>query len=405
MKALPLLIRDCIVVNSDFKDAVDLFVVNGKIKEIRDYFPDENIETDDIQIVNARGCYLLPGLIDCHVHLILDGSPNVIDYVKEGEFEKLACTARKNSLKSLESGILTLRDMGCTDFIVPKLRDKIKKGICLGPRVYATGHMISEQNGHVKQIARELNGTLNDAKKAVKEQVAGGADFIKLIISGGMLTPNSKPLDSELDDKLINIATQEAKALGLKIASHVYSSRDVGKALDIDTWTIEHGSWASRENLRKAASSGTFFIPTIKAAYNIIENADMLSNHAVKNANDVLDAARLTIPRAKKEGVCIVMGTDSGTPYNYHGDNIKELEYLSEMGLSNEELIYSATINSCKLLGKSSSLGQIKPGFIADMILIDSDPLDDIKAIRKGLKYVIKEGRIVKDPSGSYIKS
>jgi imidazolonepropionase-like amidohydrolase len=405
MSGFALLIRDCHIVNSGFEDTIDIFVQDGIIRDIKDHICDETLNVDNMQIIETHGMHLTPGLIDCHVHLILNGSPDIVDYVKNTDEGELAFIAAKNSLISLESGITTLRDMGCTSFIVPTLKKNIKKGMYQGPRIYAAGHMITRSGGHVKHIARETDGTSNDIKEAVREQVQEGADFIKLIVSGGLLTPKFKPTDTELDKKLVAAAINEALKFDLKTAVHVYGDEDIKAVLKAGAWTIEHGSWASTETLEMAAKSNVFFVPTLKAAYDIIENSDNLPDYVVKNASDVLDATRRVLPNAVREGVCVAMGTDAGTPYNYHGDNVKELEYMSELGMSNEEVLKAATVNASKLTGRSHLLGQVKTGYKADLLLMDANPLDDIKAFKNAIKYVIQDGQIIRDTRHSFLES
>jgi imidazolonepropionase-like amidohydrolase len=251
--------------------------------------------------------------------------------------------------------------------------------------------MITKKGGHVKRIARELENT-RDIKKAIMEQSKGKVDFIKVIISGGLLT---EPRITELSNSFIRIVVNEASKIGLRTAAHVYSEKDVEAAVQAGVWSIEHASWASRASLKRAASRGIFLVPTLKAFNSIIENSDTLPNHIVKNAYEALRASRRTIPLALKEKVCIAMGTDAGTPCNYHGDNAMELEYMSDIGMSNQEIIEAATVNAAKLLGKKY-LGKVKPGFVADLLLLDSNPMDDIRVFRKGIKCVIKNGQIIK---------
>ena len=386
-----LLIKNCKTMVDAFQNTFDVLIEKNVIKQVTE----KEINIDNIKTLNAQGKHLLPGLIDCHVHLILDGSPDTIEYVEKNSVQRLIEVAEKNALTTLQHGITTVRDMGCTDFIVPKLREKIKKGQTKGPRIIAAGYMITRKKGHVKGIAREIKDE-KDMKKAVNEQKHGGSDFIKLIVSGGLLTPGSKPADTELNKPLINTAVKEATKHGLKTAVHVYSDRDTKNALDVNVWSIEHASYASAKTLKKAAEKKVFLVPTLKAAYNILENADSLPKHVVENANHVIKAAKKTIPDAVKQGVPIAMGTDAGTPFNHHGENAMELHYLSEMGLTNEKLIETATINPAKLLGLHKTLGKVEKGYRADLLILKTNPLDDINALNTGIEYVIKDGEIIK---------
>jgi len=284
--------------------------------------------------------------------------------------------------------------MGCTAFIVPRLKKKIQGGFLQGPRIFSAGNMITSKKGHVKTIARETDGSLQDIKKAVREQFSNDVDFIKLIVSGGLLSPDSSPTKTELDRNLVSCAVNESKRLGLKTAVHVYSNDDIAHAIDAGVWSIEHGSWASENTLKRAARDNVVLVPTLKASSDIIENADNLPSYMVKNASRVLSNTRGVITNAIKNKVKIAMGTDAGTPYNYHGDNAKELEYLSEYGMSNQDLIKAATAIPAQLLGLEHCLGSVKQGYEADLILLDANPLDDISALRKNIRYVISRGRL-----------
>lgn len=387
-----LLIKGCKTPVDSFQNSFDVLIEKNIIKQVTE----KEINVDNIKTLNAQGKHLIPGLIDCHVHLILDGSPNTVEYVEKNSVQRLIRVAEKNALTSLQHGITTLRDMGCTGFIVPKLREKIKKNQTTGPRIIAAGHMITKKKGHIKRIAREIKDE-QDLKKAIKEQKKGGADFIKLIVSGGLLTPNSKPTDTEFEKTIINKAVEEASKHGLKTAAHVYSDKDTKNVLDANVWSIEHASYASAKTLKKAAEKKVFLVPTLKAAYNILENTDSLPKHVVENANSVIEAANKTIPKAIKQNVPLAMGTDAGTPFNYHGENAMELQYLYEMSLTNEKLIETATINPAKLLGLHKTLGKVEKGYKADLLLLKTNPLDDIKALKTGVEYVIKDGVIIKN--------
>ncbi len=397
MDSSSLVIRGCYVIGDNtVSDETDIFVNNGVIQSItQDDIHDKSpCITDKITVIDAQGMYLMPGLIDCHVHLIFDGSLDIIEYVNTFDIDSLKEKAIQNMMKSLCNGITTVRDMGCTAFIVPRLKKKIQGGFLQGPRIFSAGNMITSKKGHVKTIARETDGSLQDIKKAVREQFSNDVDFIKLIVSGGLLSPDSSPTKTELDRNLVSCAVNESKRLGLKTAVHVYSNDDIAHAIDAGVLSIEHGSWASENTLKRAARDNVVLVPTLKASSDIIENADNLPSYMVKNASHVLSNTRGVITNAIKNKVKIVMGTDAGTPYNYHGDNAKELEYLSEYGVSNQDLIKAATTIPAQLLDLEHCLGSVKQGYEADLILLDANPLDDISALRKNIRYVISRGRL-----------
>lgn len=401
MNGKSLIIRNCHVIDSNsISDETDVFINNGVIQNITldDRYDERFCKNQQCTELNAHGMYLLPGLIDCHVHLILDGSKDTVKYVNQSTVDTLKEKAKKNMISSLSNGITTVRDMGGKEFIVSQLKKNIKKGSVQGPRIFSAGHMITSKGGHVKTIARETSKTSQDIKKAVKEQFLNDADFIKLIISGGLLTPDSSPRHTELDRNLVSYAVAEAKKLGLNTAAHVYRNSDIAHAIDAGVCSIEHGTWASERTLKKAAEKNIVLVPTVKAVYDILEHADTLPSYMVRNASQVLNNTKRLISNAKKNKVKIAMGTDAGTPYNHHGDNAKELEYLSEYDLSNWDLIKAATIIPSQLLGIDNHYGKIKRGYTADLLLLNANPLNTISALRNNLRYVIFNGSLYKEP-------
>jgi len=389
-----LIIKDCKLIEKNSCRTVSILIENGVIKKISDF---ENIENySDVDIVKASGLYVTPGVIDCHVHLILDGSADILRYVKNSDSQQFVSAAENSLKKTITNGITAVRDMGDSSFAVIHTKKLLKTQGEVFPDVYTCGHMITSKNGHVKHIGWEINEKDDDIKKMINEQYKAGVDFIKLIVSGGLLAPGSDPTCTEMKQVFVKKIVQEAQKKGLKTAAHVYSDKDVETATEAGVWTIEHASWSSKNTLRRAAASKISLVPTIKASVDIIEHSDILPSATVNKALDVLNATRRMIPDAIKENINIAMGTDAGTPFNYHGDNMMELEYLRDFNISNEKLLEIGTTNSAKLLGCSNRAGRVKPGFQADLLLIASNPLDDISFLRKKLRYVIKNGRIVK---------
>jgi imidazolonepropionase-like amidohydrolase len=397
MNKSSIIIKNCHIVNDkSTEEEYNVFIENGIINYISqndkyNNFPGFNKEIVEL---DADGMYLMPGLIDCHVHLILNGSKDIIDYVNTTNKNILRKNAIDNLIKSLSNGITTVRDMGCWDFIVPELKKRMVNSSIKGSRIFAAGHMITSNKGHVKIIAREIDGSFKDIKKAVDEQYVNNVDFIKLIISGGLLSQDTSPKITELNDDIIRYVVDEAKKLGLKTAVHAYGDKDVSNSIDAGIWTIEHGLFASKNTIKKAVKKNVFFVPTLKASYDILEKKDVLPAYMIKNASMVLDNVRNVISDMINNHVKICFGTDAGTPFNYHGENARELEYLSEFGMSNWDLIKAATVIPSELLGVENFLGKVKEGYKADLIILDSNPLDDIRSIRTNLRYVISDGKL-----------
>lgn len=395
MKNNLLIIRNCYIVsNNKISEETDINISNGFIKQISKNI--ESINNESLEI-DVNGMYLLPGIIDSHIHLILNGSQNIIDYVNNSDTETLKKNAINNLQKTLMNGITTVRDMGDFQFILLDLKKNIKKNNVDFPRIFSPGHMISSKKGHVKTISRETDGTNTDIENAILEQHNNNADFIKLIVSGGILTKGTDPTKTEMDKKNIFFAVSQARKLDLKTAVHVYNNTDIKTSIKAGVNSIEHASFASENSLKMAAKKNIYLVPTIKSFHDILDNKDIMPKYIVKNASMVLDNMGKLISNARKYNVKIAMGTDAGTPFNLHGDNLKELEYLSEYGLSNWEIINAATQTPAELLGIQNYFGNIKEGNIADLLLVDKNPIEDISALRKNLKYIIFKGTLYKD--------
>lgn len=396
MASTQILLKQCMLPLNKNDNAMDIFISNGIIQEISESF-NQNKETtlnSDITIINAHNKFLLPGFIDSHVHLILNGSADIQNYVKNTSISKFLKLAEKHCLDSLKNGLTTLRDMGDFKFIIPKLKRDIISNKKIGPRLFTAGHMLTAKHGHITSIARQISD-IEEGKEAIQEQVIGGVDFIKIIISGGLLTRNQHPLKTEMNHNLSSYLIKECQKNKLKCAVHAYSDSDIKTCVHNDVWSIEHGTWASLETLRTLGCKNIFFCPTIKAAYEIINHKDCLPKYMVKNAENVIQELQRLIPLIKENKILLIMGTDAGTPFNYHGSNLKEIDLLIEFGIPDKMAIESATINPAKMLGLDNKIGQIREGFFADLILWKKNPLDSISFLKNSIEYVILNGSII----------
>lgn len=380
------------------EDVYDVIIENGIISGISRSAMEP---PDGFELVDGRGKWLMPGLMDAHVHLILNGSADPVAYVLgagDADFEKAAAD---NAKKALASGFTYLRDMGCVNFIVPKLRDEFNAS-GIGPGINAAGHMLVGMGAHVKKIGRPLGDSREKILFSVKHQVGGGADFIKIIASGGLLTRDTSPSRTEVSGDMLAIASDAAAEAGRDMAVHAYSDTDVRASLVPAVRSIEHGSFAGVEALKAMADLDAFLVPTLKAAHAILENSDCLPTYMSRNAVEAITAAEKTLPMAEKQGVKLALGTDSGTPYNYFGDNIEEIKYMSEYKISNETLLASLFSNPSELMGIADNYGKLAIGYSADLLLLTANPVDDVLNIGGNISAVIKGGRRV---DGSHFKS
>ena len=341
---------------------------------------------------------LFPGFIDCHVHLTMDGSP---DPIASLAVEPLAITTLKgaqNARKTLAAGITTVRDLGGKDGIDLALRQAIESGLIQGPRVLASGRLICMTGGHGWPIGREADGP-DEVRRAAREQIKAGADQIKFMATGGVLTASVEPGCAQLTFEEMKAGIEEAHKAGKRTATHAMGSQGILAALHAGIDSIEHGIYLTDEIISFMTEHPVYYIPTIAAMYHIstmgVEAG--IPDWAVKKNNIVAPVHRESIKKAHAAGVTFAMGTDAGTPFNHHGKNLMEIPLLVRHGLSPMEALVAATGTASRVLGMEHRIGTVEPGKTADLVLVKDNPLDDIHIFNTpdAIVRVMKNGRFV----------
>jgi imidazolonepropionase-like amidohydrolase len=281
----------------------------------------------DTQKIPLDGQTLLPGFIDAHIHICMDGSP---DPVAASLSESPTITTLKASLsarKTLMAGVTTVRDMGAKDGIDFGLRQAINSGLIPGPRMLISGRLICMTGGHGWQIGLEANGP-DEVRKAAREQIKAGADIVKLMATGGVLTPAVEPGSEQFTEAELRAGVEEAHKAGKKTATHAMGTRGILNALKAGIDSIEHGVYLDDETVSIMVKRKTPLIPTISALYNIeskgIEAG--IPEYAVQKTLKVKPFHLESIRMAREAGVVVAMGTDAGTPFNMHGGNLGEIK-------------------------------------------------------------------------------
>jgi imidazolonepropionase-like amidohydrolase len=308
-----------------------------------------------------------------------------------------ALRAAVHAKKTLESGVTTVRDMGGKNYIDLALRDAIAGGMIPGPRMLASGRPVVMTGGHGWPMAREADGP-DEVRKAVREQLKAGADVIKLMATGGVMTPGVEPGSPQLTLEELKAGVEEAGKAGRRTASHAQGTTGIKNAVLAGITSIEHGIFLTDEVIELMLERGTYLVPTLVAPYWIVKKgrAAGIPDYAVKKSEDVIEAHLASFRKALAAGVKIAFGTDAGTPFNEHGANTFELELMVENGMSPMQALEAGTRVSAELLGIADKVGTLEPGKLADVVVVAGNPLDDIKAVRE-VRLVIKEGRIVKE--------
>ena len=353
--------------------------------------------------VAVPGAWLIPGLIDCHVHLVMPtdvADPAVAARRSDAE---VALYAAKAAERTLMGGVTTARDVGGWNYVEMAVRDAIRQGHAIGPRLFLAGKLLSITTAgadYYPGMYEVANGP-DEVRAAARRQLARGADLIKVMATGAILTPESE------DARAIQYTLAELKAAveiaedNFKhVAAHAHACRGIENAIAAGASSIEHGTYADDKALKAMAKKGVFLVPTNCVFAGLFRDQDMMDDmpaHLLKRLRDARAIHTAAVRRAHKLGVAIAMGTDAGTPGNHHGANTEECALMvEEAGLTPAQAIACATINPARLLRQEANLGSIEVGKFADIVACRRNPLGDIREVTR-LALVMKGGRIFKN--------
>jgi len=370
-------------------------------------------KADDVRTYDLKDYFVLPGLIDGHVHLTGENNPQQrLQQVEMSDADE-AIAGAGFARKTLMAGFTTVRDVGAgPGDAIFALRDGIRKGDVIGPRIYASGATISVTGGHGDgtqgyrdDIAHVLHSPAvcdgpADCRRAVREQVRRGADHIKLTATGGVLSNTAAGLEQQFFPDELAAIVESSHAMGRKATAHAHGLNGVNAALRAGVDSIEHGTYLDDESIRLFKKTGAFLVPTLLAGATVAAWADdpnsfLLPPQRAKAREAgprMLDMAR----RAHRGGVKIAFGTDSGV--SKHGENAREFALLVEAGMSPMEAIKAATVHGAANLGRSAELGSLEPGKWGDLIAVRGDPTLDIGELMD-VDFVMKEGVAYKGPN------
>ena len=353
-------------------------------------------------VTDLRQYTAIPGLIDVHTHLTYwrdkahptgVGAPRAKDSV--------VMFSAENARKTLETGVTSVRDLGAQNYTDIAMRDSINKGAMVGPRMFVAGYGLSKQGpgrGGAPPQRNPAQGRIVDTldiAPAIKAQVNAGADWIKMYGSTG--TYANVTGQQTFTDREMQIAVTEAHKLGMKIAIHAYGDTAGRAAIRAGAESVEHPAGLNDASLAAWAKLGTFYVPTIDHNRFYADNAALLGYTAQQVAG--LDSFRLlnleTARRAFKAGVKFAMGSDA--VYWMFGENTRELEWFVKAGMTPAQALAAATTGGATLLGKADKIGKIAPGYFADIVAVDGNPLTDIRVAVYNVKWVMKGGAVVVD--------
>ena len=364
--------------------------------------PDQTVRVPKgAQRVDGRGLTVLPGLIDCHVHFCLGAEADVVAAV-EGESSAVTLLkAAELARRTLRAGFTTVRDVGFRDHAVFALKRAIEAGLTPGPRILAAGLAICMPGGHARFIGREADG-VEAVRAAVRDQLAAGAEVIKVIASGGVLTPGTSPDQAQMTVEELSAAVEVAATHGRHVAAHAHGASGMKNALRAGVHSIEHATLMDDEAAAMMTQRGVYMVPTLSALATTAAcpTGCGIPDSARSKAKNMVKQHEKSFRAAVRRGVPIALGTDAGTPFNHHGENAQELERMVALGMTPMDAIMTSTSAAARLLRLSDEIGTIEVGKRADLLLVEGNPLRNIGLLLKQERIVgvMQRGRFVAGP-------
>lgn len=359
-------------------------------------------------VIDLKSKTVYPGFIDMHVHIESESNPSkYLDKYRLNEAD-IAFDAAVFARRTLMAGFTTVRDLGGTGVNIA-LRNAIESGKLKGPRVFTAGKTLSSTGGHgdptngnkavIQGDPGPKEGVVNspaDARKAVRQRYKNGADWIKITATGGVLSVAKSGENPQFTAAEIMAITSTAKDYGMQVAAHAHGDEGMFRAVQNGVKTIEHGTLISKRTMQLMKDKNAYLVPTISAGKFVAEKAKIPGYFPpviVPKAIKIGAQIQQTFANAYAMGVPIAFGTDSGV--SYHGDNAKEFGFMVEVGMPAHEAIQAATIVNAKVLERENELGQIAPGFFADIVASEANALNDVHTL-ENITFVMKNGEVVK---------
>lgn len=388
------------------RGASSIIVENGRIVRVESGFA----SVEGARVIDLRNQYVLPGLIDSHVHLDSDagGTAALIEELTDNVPTKTLRTLA-NARKTLLAGFTTVRNLGDGSGATMAIRDAAARGEIDAPRIIDAGRSISTTSGHMDAtlgLAEGLHSAVGQdnlcdgadaCRRAVRLQVRRGADVIKIATTGGVNSRIGTGFGAQMLNDEARAVMETSRLYGKKVAVHAHGADGINMALAAGASSIEHGTLLDDESVRLFKRGGAFLVPTLSTVNGYLER---LAADPNAYSPDVLAKVRYrisitgkNIEKAYPAGVKIAYGTDAGV--SKHGRNADEFELLVKHGMPPAQALKAATVNAADLLGLASEIGSIEPGKRADIIAVPADPLADVRALKQ-VSFVMKDGRVIK---------
>lgn len=351
------------------------------------------------QIIDLEGKYVMPGLINAHTHMMMNALTNKLYYLSETE---VTLQALANLKESLKAGITYVRDCGCAFNVDIKLKKLRKNHPFVGSRIMPSGQPMCMTGGHADFIEGEngeavwgrLVDSPDEMRHAVRENFKEGAQNIKVMATGGVMSATDQIDDTELSVEEMKMAVKEAHSKHMTVAAHAEGGKGIHNALLAGVDSIEHGHYLSHDDVELMKENGTYLVPTLVSGIVIPKyGKGKLPQYMLDKEDQILDDFITNVGYAMSHGVKVAMGTDAGTPFNQFKEAPVELELMAEHGLTNFQSLQAAGIGAATLMGIDHDYGTLEKGKIADFLVLDENPLTNIKAVQQVDKQVYLGGK------------
>ncbi|MEZ5958180.1 MAG: amidohydrolase family protein [Hyphomonadaceae bacterium] len=366
------------------------------------------VERQGATVIDQRNRFVLAGLIDSHVHLTSELGPNQLIEEVTLTASDAALRGAENARITVRAGFTTVADLGANNDAIFALRRAIAERRVPGPRIIASGSAVTPDGGHadangfspaIVDVMRSPSACsgADSCRRAVRRQIQAGADIIKITATGGVLSNTAAGVEQQFSDAELQAIVEAAHAMGRRVTAHAHGAGGINAALRAGVDSIEHGSYTDQTSLRLFRQNNAYLVPTILAGVTVEEMAaqgGVLTPNQAAKAREVGTRMRQSIQNARRAGVRVAFGTDSGV--SRHGINAREFQFLVEGGYTPMQAIAIATVNAADHLQLTGVAGRIAPGYSADIIAVDGDPTQDVETLMH-VRFVMARGGVARD--------